>query len=99
MKFRAQARGSAAVRIQKELSALASRVAALEQEVNGPPAEELLEQFSATKNALDARAAAIEEYNRLQREEFYKALPLAREMAEKHKAKYEAFMRERGFEP
>ena len=99
MKCRAQARGSAAVKIQKELAALASRVAALEQEVSGLPAEELLEEFSDATKARDARAAAIGEYNRLQREEFYKALPLAREISEKNKAKYEAFMKERGFEP
>lgn len=81
------------------IAKLDERLTALETEVRGAPAEALLEEFDAAKARSDARRAAIEEYHALQREEFYKELPWLKEAAARRKAQYEAFMRERGFEP
>ena len=78
---------------------LEKRVSALEAEVNGPPAEELLEEFRASIERREARLAAIKEYRRQLQDELYKDVPWAREMEERARAKYEAFMKERGFEP
>jgi len=61
--------------------------------------EELLESSNSFMAQSDARWAAIQEYERLQKEELYKHVPWAREAAEKERARYSAFMRERGFEP
>jgi len=86
-------------RNRRAIAALEKRLAALESEVNGPPTEVLLEEFNALKDRTDARQAAIREFSRIQEEEFYEQLPQLKEAAAKQKARYEAFMRERGFEP
>jgi len=90
---------SACARSLAAIAKLEKRIAALETEVTGPPAEELLESSNSFMAQSDARWAAIQEYARLQQEELYKNLPWAREADERRRAKYEAFMRERGFEP
>lgn len=81
------------------IAKLDERMTALEIEVRGAPVEVLLEEFAAIKARRDARQAAIDEYHRLQQEEFYRRLPELKEVATQQRAKYEAFMRERGFEP
>jgi len=78
---------------------LEQRIAALETEVTGPPVEELLEASTSFMARSDARWAAMQEYARLQKEELYKQMPWAREAAEKERARHDAFMRGRGFEP
>jgi len=81
------------------IAKLDERLTALENDVRGAPVEVLLEEFDAAKARRDARKAAIDEYHALQREEFYKELPWLKEAEARRKAQYEAFMRERGFEP
>jgi hypothetical protein len=86
--------------VNRELIAkLDERLTALEAEVRGAPLEVVLEEFEAATARRNARRAAIAEYEALQQEEFYKELPGLKEAAARRKAKYEAFMRERGFEP
>ena len=84
---------------RQQIAKLDERLTALEVEVRGAPAEVLLEEFSAAKARRDARRAAIDEYNAAQREEFYRELPGLKEAEARRRAQYEAFMRERGFEP
>ncbi len=81
------------------IAKLDERLTALETDVRGAPVEVLLEEFDAAKAERDARRAAIKEYEALQQEEFYKELPGLKEAAARRRARYEAFMRERGFEP
>ena len=81
------------------IATLDERLTALEAEVRGAPLEDVLEEFEAATARRNARRAAIAEYEALQQEEFYKELPGLKEAAARRKAKYEAFMRERGFEP
>ena len=81
------------------IAKLDERLSALEAEVRGAPVEVLLEEFDAAKARSNARRAAIAEYEALQQEEFYKELPGLKEAAARRRAKYEAFMRGRGFEP
>ena len=90
---------SACARALAEIAKLEKRIAALETEVTGPPAEVILEQSKDFMARSDARWAALQEYTQLQKEELYKNLPWAREADERRQAKYKAFMRERGFEP
>ena len=90
---------NACARALAEIATLEQRIAALETEVTGPPAEVILGQSKDFMARSDARWAASQEYARLQKEELYKNLPWAREADERRQAKYEAFMRERGFEP
>ena len=78
---------------------LEQRLAALEREVTGPAAEELVEEFERVSEQHAAKEAAAREFERLKKEEFYEKVPWAREAAEKRRAEYEAFMRARGFEP
>lgn len=78
---------------------LDEQLTALEIEVHRALAEILLEEFAPAKARRDARQTAIDEYHHLQKEEFYRKLPELKEAAAKQRAKYEAFMRERGFEP
>ncbi len=78
---------------------LDERLTALETDVRGAPVEVLLEEFATAKARRDARQTAIDEYHRLQEEEFYRKLPQLKEVATQQREKYEAFMRERGFEP
>jgi len=81
------------------IAKLEKRIAALETEVTGAPAEVILEQSKDFMARSDARWAAVQEWAQLQKEELYKNLPWAREADERRQAKYEIFMRERGFEP
>jgi hypothetical protein len=81
------------------IAKLDERLTALEVEIRGAPAEILLEEFAIAKARRDARQSAIDEYNNLQKEEFYRKLPELKEAATQQRANYEAFMRERGFEP
>lgn len=81
------------------IAKLDERLTALETDVRGAPAEILLEEFDAAKAQRDSRQAAIEEYRRLQEEEFYRDLPQIKAAAADRRLRYEAFMRERGFEP
>jgi hypothetical protein len=90
---------SACARALVAIAKLEKRIAALEAEIVGPPAEVILDQSKDLMARSDARWAAMQEYARLQKEELYKNLPWAREADERRQAKYEAFMRERGFEP
>lgn len=78
---------------------LDERLTALELEVRGAPAELLLEEFATAKARRDAKQAAIDDYRRAQEEEFFKRLPELKEASIREKAKYEAFMRDRGFKP
>lgn len=81
------------------IAKLDERLTALEIEVRGAPVEVFLEEFAIAKARRDARQAAIDEYHRLQKEEFYRKLPELKEAAAAQRAAYEAFMREREFEP
>ena len=81
------------------ITKLDERLTALETDVRGAPAEVLLEEFDTAKAQRDARQAAIEEYRRQQEEEFYRDLPQLKLAAADRRLRYEAFMRERGFEP
>ena len=81
------------------IAKLEQRIAALETEVTGPPSDVILEQSKDFMARSDERRVAIQEYARLQKEELYKNVPWAREAAEQERARFEAFMRERGFEP
>jgi uncharacterized small protein (DUF1192 family) len=90
---------AAAVRSLVAIAKLEKRIAALEAEVTGPPAEVLLEQSKDFLARSEARWAAIREYSQLQREATYKAVPWVREVEEKERANFSAFMRERGFDP
>jgi uncharacterized small protein (DUF1192 family) len=90
---------SGCVRSLAAIAKLEKRIAALEAEVTGPPAEVLLEQSKDFLARSEARWAAIREYSQLQREATYKAVPWVREVEEKERAKFSAFMRERGFDP
>jgi hypothetical protein len=94
---RTMCRGCA--RNRRAIAALEKRLAALESEVNGPPTEDLLEEFNAMRERTDARQIAIREFSRMQEEEVYEKVPQLREAADRQRKKYEAFMRERGFEP
>jgi hypothetical protein len=86
--------------VNRELIAkLEERLTALEAEVLGAPADELLESLSLTNVRLGSRQDAIDEYNRLRQEEFYRTMPELKKAADEEQARYEAFMRERGFEP
>jgi hypothetical protein len=78
---------------------LDKRLSALEAEVFGGPRDIELQEFVTLEEKRNARDAALEEYNRLQREEFYRKLPELKEQAARQRAAYETFMRERGFEP
>jgi hypothetical protein len=89
----------ACARALAAIAKLEMRIAALETEVTGPPVEELLDPSNRFMAQSNARWAANEEYNQLQQEELYKNLPWLREADERRRAKYAAFMRERGFEP
>jgi hypothetical protein len=86
-------------RNQRAIRDLEQRLLLLEEEINGPPAEELLAQFEAQGREHAARWAAQQEYWKLQHEEFRDKFPWLREAAEKERARYEAFMKGRGFEP
>ncbi len=81
------------------IAKLDERLTALETDVRGSPADVLLEEFDASKARRDARQAAIEDYRRLQEQEFYRDLPHIKKAAADRRVRYEAFMRERGFEP
>jgi len=81
------------------IAKLEERLTALEVEIHGAQAEILLEEFAVAKARRDARQSAIDDYNGLQKDEFYRRLPELKEAASQQRAKYEAFMRERGFEP
>jgi len=81
------------------IAKLDERLTALEAEVREAPTEVLLEEFTVAKAQRDARQSAIAEYNRLQQDEFYRKLPELKEAATRQRSNYEAFMRERGFEP
>ena len=81
------------------IAKLDERLTALEAEVREVPAEVLLEEFTIAQAQRDARQAAIDEYHRLQEEEFYRELPQLKAAVAERRVKYEAFMRERGFEP
>jgi len=81
------------------IAKLDERLTALEAEVRGAPLEVVLEEFEASTARRNARRAAIAEYEVLQQEEFYRELPGLKEAAARRRSKYEAFMRERGFEP
>lgn len=81
------------------IAKLEQRLTALEVEVRGAPVDMLLEEFQDVKTRLDARQTAINEYQRLKRDEFYRRLPELKKAADADRAAYEAFMRERGFEP
>lgn len=63
------------------------------------PIDDLFEQLEACRRKYDAKLAAIKEYDRLQEEELFAKQPWLRELKEQRRARYEAFMRERGFEP
>ena len=81
------------------IAKLDERLTALEIEVRGAPVEILLEEFETAKARRDARQAAIDEFNRLQQEEFYRRMPELKKTADANKTAYEQFMRDRGFEP
>ncbi|MEO8682771.1 MAG: hypothetical protein ABI665_27225 [Vicinamibacterales bacterium] len=81
------------------LEQLQERLCALEAEVYGAPLNIDLEEFTTLQAKRNAREAALEEYHRLQREEFYRRLPELKAQAAKQRAAYEAFMRERGLQP
>ena len=81
------------------IAKLDERLTALEAEGRGAPVEVLLEEFEAANAKRDARQSAIDEFSRQQQEEFYRKLPELKAVAAQQRAKYEAFMRERGFEP
>jgi hypothetical protein len=81
------------------IAKLDERLTALELEVRGAPVEIMLEEFEAAKAQRDARRAAIDEFHRLQQEEFYKRLPELKKATDERKTAYEQFMRDRGFEP
>ena len=93
LKCRACARNEALIKQFEE------RLTALEIEVRGDPAEVLLDEFAAEEARRQDRLAAIDDYRRLQQEEFYQKLPELKVIAEQQRTKYEVFMRERGFEP
>ena len=90
---------TACARTQALVKQLDERLTALEIEVRGDPAEVLLDEFAAEAMQREARQTAIDEYHRLQRKEFYERLPELKTAAEQQRAKYEAFMQARGFEP
>ena len=77
------------------IAKLDERLTALEAGVRGAPVEVLLEEFDAAKARSDARPAAIEEYEALEQEGFYKERPRLKEAAARRRAKYEALMRAR----
>ena len=81
------------------IAKLDERLTALESDVRGAPVEVLLEEFDTAKAQRDARLAAIDDYHRLQEEEFYRDLPQLKASAAERRLRYEAFMRQRGFEP
>ena len=81
------------------IAKLDERLTALETDVRGAPVEVLLEEFAVAKARRDARQTAIDEYHRLQEEEFYRDLPQLKAAAAERRLRYEAFMRGRGFEP
>jgi hypothetical protein len=81
------------------IAKLDERLTALEAEIRGAPAEVLLEEFATLKAGRDARQAALDEYHQIREEEFYRDLPEIKAEVAKERARYEAFMRERGFEP
>ena len=81
------------------IAKLEERLTALEGEVRGAPADVLLEEFATANEPRDARQAAIDAYHDLEREEFYREMPWLKEAEDRRRAKYEAFMRQRGFEP
>ncbi|MDP2322035.1 MAG: hypothetical protein Q8O42_22185 [Acidobacteriota bacterium] len=81
------------------IAKLDERLTALETEIRGAPVDVLLEEFDAAKARQDARQAAVAEYHRLQEEEFYRELPQLKAAAAERRMRFEAFMRERGFEP
>ena len=81
------------------IAKLEERLTALEAEVRGAPADVLLEEFATANEPRDTRQAAIDEYNALEREAFYRELPWLKEAEDRRREKYEAFMRERGLEP
>ena len=84
---------------QKLVTQLDERLTALEIEVRGDPAGVLFDAFEAEQERRQDRLTAIEDYRRLQQEEFYQKLPELKAAAEQQRAKYAAFMRARGFEP
>ena len=90
---------TACAHIKALVKELGERLTALEIEVRGGPAEVLLDAFAAEEARRQDRLAAIDDYRRLQQEEFYQKLPELKVVAEQQRTKYEAFMRERGFEP
>ena len=90
---------TACAHIRALVKELDERLTALEIEVRGDPAEVLLDAFAAEEARRQDRLAAIDDYRRLQQEEFYQKLPELKVVAEQQRTKYEAFMRERGFEP
>ena len=81
------------------IAKLDERLTALEVEVHGAPADVLLEEFAVAMAQRNARQYAIDEFRHQQEEEFYRKLPELKEVADRQRATYEAFMRERGFEP
>jgi hypothetical protein len=78
---------------------LEQRLLTLEEEINGPPAEQLMEEFEALGRKNAARWAAMDEFNRLEQEALHDKVPWLREISQKRKERYEAFMKGRGFEP
>ena len=90
---------TACAHTQVLIKELDERLTALEIEVRGDPAEVLLDEFAAEEARRQDRLAAIDDYRRLQQEEFFQKLPELKVVAEQQRTKYEAFMRERGFEP
>jgi hypothetical protein len=90
---------SECARFRDLIAKLDERLTALELEVRGAPIDIMLEEFEAARARRDARQAAIDEFNRLQREEFYRRLPELKKAADENKTAYERFMRDRGFEP
>lgn len=81
------------------IAKLDERLTALEVEVRGAPTDVFLEEFAVATTRRDARQTAIDDYHRLQEEEFYRDLPQLKAAVAERRARYEAFMRERGFEP
>lgn len=76
---------------------LDERLTALEIEVYGAPIDVQLAELENPPKG--ARWAALDEYHRLQREEFLRKLPDLKKAADERRAAYEQFMRARGFEP
>jgi hypothetical protein len=85
--------------LQAAFAKLEARVAALESELTGPPPEDILEASQQAMAECDARQAAIRDYHRLRREEFYQQAPWAREADEQERIRFDAFMTARGFKP